>query len=145
MERIETGKYVELGYDLYAVEADGREQLVHQTDKSDPEKIIFGVTRGMIAPLEKAIEGLEVGGKFNVTATADEAFGPYDPEQVVSLERDLFVVDGSRSRQGERGASADGGRPRHPHRHDYPRQRCASAHGGGNIGAGVSGSAGFTR
>lgn len=94
MERIEPGKYVELGYDLYAVEADGKEQLVHQTDKSDPEKIIFGVTRGMIAPLEKAIEGLEVGGKFNVTATADEAFGPYDPEQVVSLERDLFVVDG---------------------------------------------------
>lgn len=94
MERIEPGKYVELGYDLYAVEADGKEQLVHQTDKSDPEKIIFGVTRGMIAPLEKAIEGLEVGGKFNVTATADEAFGPYDPEQVVSLERALFVVDG---------------------------------------------------
>ena len=37
MERIEPGKYVELGYDLYAVEADGKEQLVHQTDKSDPE------------------------------------------------------------------------------------------------------------
>ena len=88
MERIEPG------YDLYAVEADGKEQLVHQTDATDPEKIIFGVTRGMIAPLEKAIEGLEPGGKFNVTATAEEAFGPYDPEQVVELERDIFVVDG---------------------------------------------------
>lgn len=94
MERIEPGKYVELGYDLYAVEAGGKEQLVHQTDATDPEKIIFGVTRGMIAPLEKAIEGLEPGGKFNVTATAEEAFGPYDPEQVVELERDIFVVDG---------------------------------------------------
>lgn len=94
MERIEPGKYVELGYDLYAVEADGQETLVHQTDAEDPEKVVFGVTRGMIAPLEKAIEGLEVGGKFDVKATADEAFGPYDPDQVVELDREIFVVDG---------------------------------------------------
>ena len=94
MERIEPGKYVELGYDLYAIEADGTETLVNQNDTEDPEKIVFGVTRGMIAPLEKAIEGLEVGGKFDVKATADEAFGPYDPDQVVELDREIFVVDG---------------------------------------------------
>ncbi len=45
MERIEPGKYVELGYDLYAIEADGKETLVHQTDAEDPEKIVFGDTR----------------------------------------------------------------------------------------------------
>lgn len=94
MEKIVPGKYVELGYDLYSIAPDGTETLVHQTDKEDPEKIIFGVTRGMIEPLEKAIEGLEVGGKFDVKATADEAFGPYDPEQIVTLEKDLFLVDG---------------------------------------------------
>lgn len=94
MEKIEPGKYVELGYDLYRVEADGKETLVHQTDAADPEKIVFGVTRGMIVPLEKAIEGLEVGGKFNIVVDANDAFGPYDPEQVVELEREIFVVDG---------------------------------------------------
>lgn len=94
MSKIEPGKYVELGYDLYAVEPDGTETLVHQTDAEDPEKIVFGVTRGMIVPLEKAIEGLEPGGKFDVKATAEEAFGPYDPDQVVELDRDLFIVDG---------------------------------------------------
>ncbi len=94
MERIEPGKYVELGYDLYAIEADGKETLVHQTDAEDPEKIVFGVTRGMIAPLEKAIEGLETGSKFDVKATAEEAFGPYDPDQIVELDRDIFVVEG---------------------------------------------------
>ncbi len=94
MEKIQPGKYVELGYDLYAVEADGSEKLVHQTNVEDPEKIIFGVTRGMIAPLEKAIDGLEPGGTFNVKVSADEAFGPYDPEQVVELDRDIFIVDG---------------------------------------------------
>ena len=50
MEKIQPGKYVELGYDLYKITPEG-EQLVHQTDTEDPERIIFGVTRGMIRPL----------------------------------------------------------------------------------------------
>ena len=69
------------------------ETLVHQTDLEDPEKIIFGVTRGMIRPLEEAIEGLEKGGKFDIVVKADEAFGPYDPEQIAALDKDIFMVD----------------------------------------------------
>ena len=92
MEQIQPGKYVELGYDLYAVTPEG-ETLVHQTDLEDPEKIIFGVTRGMIRPLEEAIEGLEKGGKFDIVVKADEAFGPYDPEQIAALDKDIFMVD----------------------------------------------------
>lgn len=94
MEKIQPGKYVELGYDLYAVEPDGSEKLVHQTDADDPEKIVFGVTQGVIVPLEKAIEGLGKDDKFNVSATSDEAFGPYDPDQVVTLEKELFLIEG---------------------------------------------------
>lgn len=92
MEQIKPGKYVELGYDLYAVTPEG-ETLVHQTDLEDPEKIIFGVTRGMIRPLEEAIEGLEKGGKFDLVVKADEAFGPYDPEQIATLDKEIFMVD----------------------------------------------------
>lgn len=93
MEKIQPGKYVELGYDLCEVTPAG-ENLVHQTDAQDPEKIIFGVTPGMIRPLEKAIEGLEAGGEFDVTVKAAEAFGPHDPDQVARLEKDVFAVDG---------------------------------------------------
>ncbi len=93
MEKIQPGKYVELGYDLYEVTPAG-ENLVHQTDAQYPEKIIFGVTPGMIRPLEKAIEGLEAGGEFDVTVKAAEAFGPHDPDQVARLEKDVFAVDG---------------------------------------------------
>lgn len=93
MEKITPGKYVELGYDLYEVTPDG-EKLVHQTDVTDPEKIVFGVTRGMIRPLEEAIDGLEAGGEFDVTVKADEAFGPWDPEQIVTLDKYIFEVDG---------------------------------------------------
>lgn len=94
MEKIEPGKFVELGYKLYEVASDGKQTLVHESDKDDPERVIFGVTRGMIQPLEMAIEGLEKGGKFDLVVKAKEAFGEYDPEQVVDLPKDIFVVDG---------------------------------------------------
>lgn len=93
-QKVQPGKYVELGYDLYEIGADGKEKLVHQTDKNDPEKIIFGVTPGVIVPLEKAIDGLEEGGSFDVVAKSDEAFGPYDPEQIAELDKDIFEVEG---------------------------------------------------
>lgn len=92
--KIEPGKYVELGYDLYTINPQGEETLVHQTNIADPERIIFGVTPGVIEPLEKAIEGLEPEGTFDVRATADEAFGQRDPEQEVTLEKNIFLVDG---------------------------------------------------
>lgn len=94
MEKIQPGKYVELGYDLYEVQPNGGQILVHQTIAEDPEKIIYGVTRGMIRPLEQAIDGLEKGGEFDVTVKSDEAFGPHDPEQVAHLERSIFEIEG---------------------------------------------------
>lgn len=94
MEKIEPGKFVELGYKLYEVASDGKQTLVHESDKDDPERVIFGVTRGMIQPLEKAIEGLEKGGRFDLEVKAKDAFGEYDAEQVVELPKDIFIVDG---------------------------------------------------
>lgn len=94
MEKIKPGKYVEITYDLYQTNPDGSEKLVHQVDPEDPEKFVFGVTRGMIEPLEKALDGKEPGDKYEVSVKADEAFGPYDPEQVVTLEKEIFMVDG---------------------------------------------------
>ncbi len=93
MGQIKPGKYVEMVYDLYVVNPES-EELVHQVDQSNPEKIIFGVTRGVIAPLEKAIDGLSPGQPFDVAVKADEAFGMPDPEQVVTLDKDVFEVDG---------------------------------------------------
>lgn len=94
MEKIKPGKFVELGYDLYEVAPDGTQTLVHQTDKADPERLVFGVTPGVIVPLEKAIDGLGTGEKFDITVKAADAFGPVDPEQVVELEKEIFEVDG---------------------------------------------------
>lgn len=94
MEKIEPGKYVELGYDLYKVNPDGTETLVHQTDSQDPEKIVFGVTPGLVEPLGKAIEGMSVGDEFDVVAKPEEAFGTRSDEYIVELEKEVFEVDG---------------------------------------------------
>lgn len=93
MEKIIPGKHVTLVYDLYAVTPDG-ETLVHQSDPKDPEQIIFGVTKGVIVPLEQAIEGLSTGDAFDVVATSDQAFGPHIDEEIVSLDKELFEIDG---------------------------------------------------
>lgn len=106
MEKIQPGKYVELGYDLYKVNPDGSEELVHQTSPDDPERIIFGVTRGVIEPLERALDGLGLGDKFDVVVKADQAFGPYDPEQIATLPRDVFEVDGKFDEEAVRPGAA---------------------------------------
>lgn len=94
MEKIQPGKYVEMVYDLYVVNPDGTEELVHQSDPESPERIVYGVTEGMIKPLEAAIDGLAKGDTFDVTVPAAEGFGEHDPEQVAHLDKTIFEVEG---------------------------------------------------
>ena len=94
MEKIQPGKFVALAYDLYEVNDNGEEKLVHQTDVNDPETLVVGATQGVIVPLETALNGLSVGDKFDVVATAEEAFGPRSEEDIVTLSKEIFKVDG---------------------------------------------------
>lgn len=93
MEQIKPGKYVEMVYDLYVETPEG-EQLVHQVDPDNPERIVFGVTRGVIVPLEKALDGLAQGEAFDVKVDAADAFGMPDPEQIAELDKSVFEIDG---------------------------------------------------
>ena len=92
-QKITPGKYVEITYNLYTLDGD-KATLVHQVDVEDPERLVFGVTQGMIEPLEKALDGLTVGDEFSVKVTSDESFGGHDPEKVVTLDKEIFLIDG---------------------------------------------------
>ncbi len=94
MEKIEPGKYIELVYDLYKVNPDGTETLVHQVDEEDPEGLVIGVTQGIVAPLEKDLIGKVAGDTFDVVAKPDEAFGMRSDEYIMELEKEVFEVDG---------------------------------------------------
>lgn len=93
MEKIEPGKFVELSYDLYEITPQG-ENLIYQTPDGETEKLIFGVTRGILPVLETTLTGMEQGAAFDVKADAKDAFGPVDPEQVATLEKHIFEIDG---------------------------------------------------
>lgn len=94
MEKIQPGKYVEIAYDLYKINNDGTEELVHQTNLEDPENFIYGLTRGLVVPLEADILDKEAGYEFNVTATPEEAFGERSDEYIAELDKEVFEVDG---------------------------------------------------
>lgn len=94
MDKIQPGKYVELAYDLYKINNDGSEELVHQTSLEDPENFIYGLTKGLVVPLEADIEGKQEGDAFDVTATSEEAFGERSDEYIATLDREVFEVDG---------------------------------------------------
>lgn len=93
MEKIVPGKFVEFTYDIYEVNPDGTEGLVHRVEADDPERIVYGVTPGIIKPLEVALEGMEPGQEFSVKVPASEGF-PYNPDDVVTLDKSIFMVDG---------------------------------------------------
>lgn len=94
MEKIEPGKYFEFAYKLFRVNADGSETLVHEVVEEDPDRAIMGLTPGFVPELEEKLMGLKPGDKFDFVADPENAFGPYDPEEVISLPKDRFLIDG---------------------------------------------------
>lgn len=96
-EKITKGKYVELMYDLYEIEGND-EVLVYEGNAEDPEKIIFGITP-LMRPFEGGIDGLKVGDRFEVKVGADEAFGQYNPEMVITVEKTAFGENGEIDRE----------------------------------------------
>lgn len=92
--KIEPGKYFEIAYKLYRVNNDGTEELVHEVDADNPDRVIDGMTIGFIEALEKGLAGKEAGYKFDITAAPEEAFGPYSQEDIYRIPRENMMVDG---------------------------------------------------
>ena len=68
---------VGLAYTLYV---DGA--VEDSAPASDPLEYLHG-HNNLISGLEKALEGMKVGDKKNVTVEPEEAYGEYDPENVI--------------------------------------------------------------
>lgn len=92
--KIENGKYYEIAYKLYRINADGSEELVHEVTADDPDRLIDGLTMGLVEALDKDLKGKEAGYKFDVVAEPEEAFGPYSQEEIYRIPRERMTVDG---------------------------------------------------
>lgn len=90
-EKVAPGKFVAYSYKLYD-EADGR--LLFEAPQDRPDVMVFGVSNDVVPGLATAMEGLGVDDRFEVTLPPAAGFGERYPENVVELERDIFVRDG---------------------------------------------------
>ena len=88
-ENLTVGKDVVVGlaYTLYVENA-----VEDSASTADPLEYIHG-HGNLISGLEKALEGMKVGDKKQVTVEPEDAYGEYDPEQVVELDRSLFPAE----------------------------------------------------
>ena len=93
MEKIQAGKYVELVYEIFVVNAE-QQVSVFKFNKEHPDAFVFGMDMSLIEGFQKNIMGLEQGQQFDFTLKPEEAFGKKDPDLIYELEKEVFHVDG---------------------------------------------------
>ena len=93
METIKFGKYVELAYEIFAVDKGG-ENSVFKFTAEHPDGFVFGMDQSMLEEFANRINNLEQGAEFDFTLTPDEAFGPKNPDMVLELDKSVFNVNG---------------------------------------------------
>lgn len=90
--KITANKYVAVTYDLNVGEGEERE-LMERATTEVPLKFIYGI--GMMLPaFEQALNGLEVGSKFDFSLSPGDAYGEYVEDHIAELPKNLFEVDG---------------------------------------------------
>ena len=91
--KIEINKVVNAEYELYVDGENGELELMERATPEQPLNFIYGV--GMMLPkFESNIAGLEQGDAFDFTISNEDAYGEYDDDAVVELERSVFEIDG---------------------------------------------------
>ncbi|MDD6779220.1 MAG: FKBP-type peptidyl-prolyl cis-trans isomerase, partial [Bacteroidales bacterium] len=71
METIKPGKYVELVYQVKAVDANGNTFTMEFTEQR-PDKFVYGVEQGLIEKFEKSLLGMEQGAEIALVMTPEE-------------------------------------------------------------------------
>lgn len=85
-------KYYAIAYKLYTTK-DGEKTFEEEATAEEPFVFIsgFGTT---IPGFEKEIEKLEKGNTFDFTIPCAEAYGEYVNERVITLDKNIFTVNG---------------------------------------------------
>ena len=87
--KIDNQKVATLIYDMYVVEVDGKEEVSERATPDQP--LIYCHGEGMMLPaFEAAMLGKEVNETFDFVITPDQAYGDYDEQGVMTLDKKLF-------------------------------------------------------
>ena len=86
---VENQKVVSATYSLFINGEDGKEELMEQATEQAPLTWCQG--EGMMLPaFEAQMAGKSVGDHFDFVLKADEAYGPYIPEGLKDLPKQMF-------------------------------------------------------
>ncbi|MBA3024576.1 MAG: peptidylprolyl isomerase [Gammaproteobacteria bacterium] len=99
--KIEKNAVVTLTYALN----DASGALIEQAN--EPISYLHGGFDGIFPAVEEALHGKDVGEKFTVSMTPDEAFGEYEHDLVRVEPRDMFPAEVEVGMQFEGGAEGD--------------------------------------
>lgn len=73
-------------------DADGKELFEVKADA--PDCMVYGVTKEIVPGLIAAMTDLKAGDKFSVTLPPEAAFGPRYEENIMDLEKEIFMPEG---------------------------------------------------
>jgi FKBP-type peptidyl-prolyl cis-trans isomerase SlyD len=92
--KITANKSVSAEYELYVDGENGGEpEMMEKATAQQPLTFIYGV--GMMLPkFEENLFGLSTGDKFDFKISAEDAYGFYEDENVIDLDRSIFEIDG---------------------------------------------------
>lgn len=85
-------KYIAVAYKLYTLK-DGKAELVEEAPEAKPFQFIsgYGIT---LDAFEKNIVALNKGDEFDFTLTKAEAYGDFEQEHVIDLDKSIFTING---------------------------------------------------
>mgnify|MGYP002856623516 CR=1 FL=1 len=86
-----THRYIVAQYELYST-AEGKQTLEEATTEEKPFAFLTGFGMAM-EPFEKAVKDLSTGDKFDFTIECDNAYGAYEAERVVDLDKSIFSIN----------------------------------------------------
>ena len=85
-------KYITVAYELYT-DFDGKKEMVEKAPAEHPFQFISDMGTTLDA-FEAHIKPLQKGEKFNFTLSVEEAYGEYEQERVLELNKDVFKING---------------------------------------------------
>lgn len=99
-ETVGPGKFVAYAYKVY----DADNNLLFEAPDDAPDTLVYGVSEDVVPGLVAAMKDLKAGDKFEVTLPPEAAFGPVYDENIVDLDKELFMRDGKLAEEVAEGA-----------------------------------------
>lgn len=78
----------------YKLYNDANGEVLFETPADQPDVMIYGLSHDVVPGLIVAMKGLKKGDKFSVTLPAEAAFGERFDDNVIKLDKQLFMRDG---------------------------------------------------